>query len=144
MESEAWCKEFIRLMDTQAKKEEVAEVKIKEYINLIVPFAKELWNYGDGEGGLVIDIIIKTFLQSGLITRLNSRDISRDLHSNYRMSRLRKQVFERDAYRCKHCGDWHNLELDHIYPASKGGETTFENLQTLCSNCNTKKGAKIL
>jgi len=54
---------------------------------------------------------------------------------------LRKQVFERDSYRCQHCGGWHNLSIDHIYPESKGGRTEIGNLQTLCMPCNMKKGA---
>jgi len=31
------------------------------------------------------------------------------------------------------------LHVDHIFPWSKGGETVFENLQTLCSKCNGGK-----
>lgn len=53
---------------------------------------------------------------------------------------LRRQVFERDAYRCKHCGDWHDLCADHIVPESKGGPTTLANLQCLCRPCNSRKG----
>ena len=34
---------------------------------------------------------------------------------------LRTQVFERDAYRCRQCGDHKSLVVDHIYPESKGG-----------------------
>lgn len=55
---------------------------------------------------------------------------------------LRREVFERDAYRCKHCDGWQDLCADHIIPESKGGPTTLENLQTLCRSCNSRKGAK--
>jgi hypothetical protein len=55
---------------------------------------------------------------------------------------LRKQVFERDAYRCVSCGSWHDLQADHIIPESKGGPTTLENLQTMCRPCNVRKGAR--
>ena len=55
---------------------------------------------------------------------------------------LRKRVFERDAYRCQHCGGWEDLCADHVIPESKGGATTEENLQTLCGPCNRAKGAK--
>ena len=57
--------------------------------------------------------------------------------------RLRKAVMERDAYRCQHCGDWHDLTLDHIIPESKGGPTTFENLQVLCRSCNSTNGTSV-
>lgn len=53
---------------------------------------------------------------------------------------LRTQVFERDAYRCRHCGGFKDLTADHVEPESKGGQTTLANLQTLCRSCNSKKG----
>ncbi|MDD5051369.1 MAG: HNH endonuclease [Sulfuricurvum sp.] len=59
--------------------------------------------------------------------------------------RLRFQVMRRDNFTCQQCGaspakdPSTELHLDHIFPWSKGGETTFENLQTLCSNCNLGK-----
>lgn len=56
---------------------------------------------------------------------------------------LAKEVFERDAYRCRECGGWQDLCADHIIPESRGGETTLENLQTLCRSCNSRKGARI-
>ncbi|MFA5355422.1 MAG: HNH endonuclease [Candidatus Paceibacterota bacterium] len=59
--------------------------------------------------------------------------------------RLRFLVMRRDNFKCKNCG-WspatgvgRTLEVDHIFPWSKGGETTIENLQTLCSRCNSGK-----
>ena len=57
--------------------------------------------------------------------------------------RLRTQVFERDAYRCVICGSHRDLAADHIHPESKGGEARFENLQTMCRPCNSKKGNKL-
>lgn len=57
---------------------------------------------------------------------------------------LRRQVFERDAYRCKGCDDWHDLCIDHILPVARGGCKNIENLQTLCRSCNSKKGTKTM
>ncbi|HEV7345488.1 MAG TPA: HNH endonuclease [Devosia sp.] len=56
---------------------------------------------------------------------------------------LRKLVLERDAYRCQQCGDHHDLHIDHVFPESKGGATTAENLQVLCGPCNLRKGARV-
>jgi 5-methylcytosine-specific restriction endonuclease McrA len=59
--------------------------------------------------------------------------------------KLRFKVLKRDNFTCKQCGDSpaknQNVELhvDHIIPWSKGGETTIENLQTLCQKCNLGK-----
>lgn len=58
---------------------------------------------------------------------------------------LRFKVLRRDQFRCKLCGRSPATELgcelhvDHIVPFSKGGKTTFENLQALCSHCNVGK-----
>lgn len=53
---------------------------------------------------------------------------------------LRRQILERDAYRCQECGGWTNLSLDHIIPITKGGQNTADNLRVLCLSCNTRKG----
>ncbi|MBK0062172.1 MULTISPECIES: HNH endonuclease [unclassified Acinetobacter] len=35
-----------------------------------------------------------------------------------------------------------DLGLDHIEPEFKGGDSSSENLQTMCRSCNLAKGAK--
>jgi hypothetical protein len=55
-------------------------------------------------------------------------------------SDLRWEVWERDNFTCQQCGSRRHLTIDHIIPISKGGQTVKENLQTLCSSCNSKKG----
>jgi hypothetical protein len=57
---------------------------------------------------------------------------------------LRVQVFHRDGFKCVKCGSTEDLTLDHIYPKSKGGKRTFENLQTMCKACNFEKGDKVI
>lgn len=60
--------------------------------------------------------------------------------------RLRFLVNRRDRFTCKACGRspaTHPrvvLHVDHILAWSKGGETVFDNLQTLCMECNIGKG----
>ena len=51
----------------------------------------------------------------------------------------------RDGNKCRICGvicdgGIHKMHFDHIKPWSKGGETTLENLQVLCSVCNEALG----
>lgn len=48
-------------------------------------------------------------------------------------------VWNRDGGQCCICGSKADLEFDHIIPISKGGATTFRNLQILCKTCNLKK-----
>lgn len=58
--------------------------------------------------------------------------------------RLRAQVLMRDGATCRLCGasvqGGAKLQVDHIHPWSKGGETTIDNLQILCDVCNIGKG----
>ena len=56
--------------------------------------------------------------------------------------RLHFKVLLRDRFACCGCGrspamsPGTELHVDHIVPWSKGGETIFENLRTMCAQCN--------
>lgn len=62
----------------------------------------------------------------------------------------RRNILLRDKLCCQYCGRSGGgaggalLTLDHVVPASKGGQNTWENLVTACAPCNTKKGDKTL
>ena len=58
-------------------------------------------------------------------------------------NKIRFAIYTRDGNRCRKCGSTKNLEIDHIFPISKGGKSDFDNLQTLCHNCNMKKSNKV-
>ena len=70
-------------------------------------------------------------------------------YNRYISPSLRFDVFKRDRSTCKICGKsvendpMCRLEIDHIYPISKGGLTNIDNLQTLCAECNLGKSNKI-
>lgn len=49
---------------------------------------------------------------------------------------LRLEVYRRDNFCCVWCGSGSRLELDHIAPWSAGGADSFDNLRTLCHDCN--------
>ena len=59
----------------------------------------------------------------------------------------RHNVFLRDHWTCQYCRKEFtakNLTLDHVIPKSRGGNTSWENVVTACSNCNHKKGDRLL
>jgi 5-methylcytosine-specific restriction endonuclease McrA len=58
----------------------------------------------------------------------------------------RHNIFERDKNTCQYCGnvfDRKELNLDHVLPREKGGQTTWENIVCSCIPCNTRKGNRL-
>ena len=56
---------------------------------------------------------------------------------------LRRRVIERDGLYCVYCDDDlrdAEIHMDHVIPESKGGETSYNNLQVTCRKCNLAKG----
>ncbi len=56
----------------------------------------------------------------------------------------KKNVMVRDDFKCVYCGTKQKLNIDHVFPQSKGGKNTFENTVTACLNCNNRKGDRTL
>ncbi len=50
--------------------------------------------------------------------------------------RLRERVFERDGWRCQHCGCLSELQVHHIRARSLLGNDAEENLIALCAQCH--------
>jgi len=84
-----------------------------------------------------IEILENSTLTSSTLKKSTGRDPS---------LRLRFKVMKRDNFSCVQCGsspakdNTVELHIDHINPWSLGGQTTMENLQTLCLKCNLGKG----
>jgi len=56
---------------------------------------------------------------------------------------LRRRVIERDGLYCVYCDDDlrdAEIHMDHVIPESRGGETSYNNLQVTCRKCNLAKG----
>lgn len=93
-------------------------------------------HWGDGYGGYLRDLMME---QLGIAPPTAIGGSAKDKISR----RLAKRVFERDGYRCTRCGGWIDLTCDHVHPESLGGLTVFENLQTMCRPCNSRKGVQL-
>ena len=50
------------------------------------------------------------------------------------------QVFERDEYRCRYCGNKRPLTVDHVILWEQGGATVEPNLVSACRKCNKLRG----
>ena len=58
-----------------------------------------------------------------------------------KLSRI--EVFSRDKYSCIYCGkETEQLTLDHIFPRSRGGASSWENVASACMPCNHRKAGR--
>lgn len=77
-----------------------------------------------------------------VVTRANRQKPRTNRNPSWR---LRFLVSRRDRFSCRACGRSPAsdpgvvLDIDHIKPWSRGGETVIDNLQTLCQRCNGGK-----
>jgi len=63
----------------------------------------------------------------------------------YRDPEKRREVFERDDWKCQYCGctvSEGDATLDHFVPRCNGGDDSKENLRTACLMCNSIKSGK--
>jgi hypothetical protein len=88
-------------------------------------------------------------LPVGMYTLISDRQAPE--HDRVIKDQVRREVLQRDDYRCQECGWTHekwnpsdprHLEAHHIKQHVEGGENTVENLTTLCNICHDKAHAK--
>ena len=59
----------------------------------------------------------------------------------------RFNVFLRDNFTCQYCNHHfsaNELTFDHLTPRCMNGKTTWHNVVSACTNCNLKKGRRLL
>lgn len=84
--------------------------------------------------------------------RLNNKDKTRVYTSNYRSLKINAGKHSKEDIdyllmvqknKCVLCkNNLKKYHVDHIFPLSKGGSNTKENLQILCPKCNREKSDK--
>ncbi|OEU71741.1 MAG: hypothetical protein BA863_06600 [Desulfovibrio sp. S3730MH75] len=94
------------------------------------------------------ELISHGFIENNGITagkKIIASDIAEEngFGSRHISKALRSKIMDRDGNKCTGCESLNNLEIDHIVPISRGGESVENNLQVLCRSCNRKKRAKI-
>jgi len=89
-----------------------------------------------------------TYLISSIKTKFKKPSIIRLIYNvnvPYRKVILSKEnIFKRDNFTCAYCGRFRDLTVDHIFPKSKGGKDSWDNLISACQKCNSKKGDRTL
>ena len=123
-----------------------------EYLGENYPYNGKIYHRAKGEKfdiavGEVVDGVATFFDSDNRFNENKKIEIRKEIHKTKREIglQLRFKVFKRDNFKCCICGASPakdpdvELHVDHIIPWSKGGETVYENLQTLCSKCNIGK-----
>lgn len=116
-----------------------AKAEVIRLAREIAEASRLLWVWGDGHGAFILETMEAALYEAGMEPRQPHASEPSRRKVPYE---VRKQVLERDAYRCVSCGSWKDLHVDHIVPRAQGGSDDPENLQVLCAGCNMRKGAK--
>src|SRR3989344_9287762 len=124
-------------------KQDIEHDKVVDYVFKFIPKARDPWR------------AIRMLYQKGWLIQVKKGVYRRN--PNYKgqdvtalfSKEVREQIFKKDNYRCVVCGNGrHNgyeIHADHIKPQAKGGTSSLENGQTLCSEHNLmKKGYGVI
>lgn len=118
--------------------DELAERIVGEMLQVALGVAVKL-NWGPNEGANVRRVLDQ------LLWKLGFEPEPQPYRKRALSAATRRQILERDAYRCQWpgCGSWLDLTVDHIHPEIDGGSDDPANLQTLCRPHNSEKGVKL-
>lgn len=111
-----------------------------EYVYDFQTGEKCVWGEPFTSPGPTLDAPLKTFDVPATLR------LKKFVNKRWKAPRFRKRVlFNRDNWRCQYCGvklGYHNVEVEHIMPQSRGGDTSWRNCVTSCHDCNKKKDNK--
>jgi 5-methylcytosine-specific restriction endonuclease McrA len=80
---------------------------------------------------------------STLRTTLKRRSREYEVKFDISLEEVRELLYRVYGKKCRYCNTKlvvSNMACDHILPLSMGGVSTPDNLQMICSRCNTRKG----
>ena len=55
---------------------------------------------------------------------------------------VRQKILRRDGHACRYCGVSAS-DIDHVVPVALGGSNRMGNLVISCTDCNSRKGARV-
>ena len=116
---------------------DVTQSEVVDYVFKFIPKARDPWRS------------VRKFYQEGYLIQVRKGVYRREpgytgqgIDDPFPLD-VKEAIFKRDNYRCVICGNGrHNgfeIHADHIKPRSKGGTSTLDNGQTLCSEHNVLK-----
>ena len=95
-----------------AQRERAVYAEVKRLAAELAIACRPIAHHGDGNCGSVIGYVLNALSAQGLYT--DPRTMPKAPPRKQVISQqLRTQVFERDAYRCRHCGTHKDLRADH-------------------------------
>lgn len=121
--------------------------------NLIVDDEKSFYEWTCIQGWALVDIkFTREFIPNWLRKRkclispfgsfTDVGIISKSVRKRTFRGKFKKRILDRDGNKCVLCSEVEGLTLQHVVPYSKGGETSYRNLVTLCNLCNQKLKAE--
>jgi 5-methylcytosine-specific restriction endonuclease McrA len=140
-------------LDDALLKETIIQVLIEERIAALTPPGPELRQMIDARDGLArywhfVEERTHRGWDSDCV-RLYWDRVKKDSRSHARVPISladRMRLYFTAPRVCRECGRAPpdvKLQVDHVEPVARGGHSGFSNLQFLCSECNTRKGAKL-
>jgi len=115
------------------------EYKRKDFFPVMKPFHKHLTDRAyrklSGKIGNLRASLKKRAIDSGVKFDVTTRQLRALFYHNYGKT-------------CKYCGTAvlkinksNQITCDHVIPLQKGGDSTIDNLQLICSTCNRRKSS---
>lgn len=116
---------------------DITQSEVVDYVFKFIPKARDPWR------------AVRKLYQEGYLIQVRKGVYRREpdykghLNLDPFPKEVKEAIFKRDNYRCVVCSNGkHNgyeIHADHITPQHKGGRSTLENGQTLCSEHNLLK-----
>ncbi|HEX6465022.1 MAG TPA: HNH endonuclease signature motif containing protein [Vicinamibacterales bacterium] len=107
-------------------------------------FESKLRRRGDDRAATLVHDALYALVEGAMALAYD--DGRRSIHAldtlRAKARQLRRAILERDGYRCQICGVpvvEDDVEIDHVVPLSRGGDSSPANLQAACARCNRRK-----
>ncbi|MFV8467648.1 HNH endonuclease family protein [Mycoplasma sp. 46852] len=138
-----WFEIFSKALKKNKQCKPILKYKRTELNDFIVYYSKVLKKAGFIIKKDYYENLVNGYLQNINLdkNRLFSDNIKRELFDESQ----KELMGNKEAVKCNNCKQYfyyEDLQVDHIYPWSKGGTTTKDNAQLLCTRCNIIKSNK--